>query len=249
MIKKGLLFVFLILVGLGCNRKIEDLNTRKIQDYFNQLPEPNLNGIQSLLIVPIDKGYGFCVSKVVEFSRVFDIPSTMRIVLTSADGTLLNNFVVENSLQEKKGILLDDKNYFFLNELIFLKPTFYHKSDEKWIPTELVPINVEEILFDNLLNSKSNPHLIEFYELNVSGEIKKVETRGNQVMLELKSNMGFGIDSILRTNKAVFEAFGPGFGQGTLLMKEPRSFYYLEYILENSMSAKVTRKTPKFKNQ
>lgn len=247
MIKKGLLCIFITLNVLGCGGKIEDLNTRKIEDYFYLLPEENLNDVQSLLVVPIDKGCSFCVSKVVEFSRVFNIPNSMRVILTSSDATLLNNFVVENSLQEKKDILLDDKNYFFLNELIFLKPTFYHKSDEKWIPTELVPINVEEILFDNLINSKSNTHLIEFYELNVSGEIKKVETQGNQVVVELKSNMGFGIDSILRTNKAVFEAFGADFGQGTLFMKEPRSFYYLEYILENSMSAKVTRKIPEFK--
>jgi hypothetical protein len=246
MSKRTIFFTLLIFSLISCKTSDHDVLSDKIEFFFSSITESNIEDTEYLLVVPIDKGCGFCVSKVVEFARVFEIPENLRIVFSSGDKTVLNNFLTENSLKNKKHVILDSKNYFFLNELIFLKPTIFQKSDNEWTPIELVPVNVEDLLFEHFVNLPSRPHLQEFYDFVASGEVSEIEEQGNKVFLRFKSSMGFGIDSSLNIDKSVYEGFGSSLVEGSLILKEPRSFYFFEYLLLDSMSARAFRKVAEF---
>jgi hypothetical protein len=201
---------------------------------------------EQIIVVPVEMGCEFCVLKIVEFIRVLKVPPLTKVILTASDKALVNNFLQEKVLTDVNGLIVDDENFFFLNGLSFLNPVLFQKNDDDWIKTDLFPVNVEENLFDLFVSEDIEQTAHDFYNLEISGEIQKIDTLNDLNFIHIKSVKGFGKDSVYSLNKELVKSFDKKVFKGVILQKKANAFLYYTHIIEDSMSAVTKRNLPQF---
>lgn len=247
---KNILFISLFVSFLfSCQREKKDDTTEKLNAYLESVSGRDSKVLSKVLVVPVDKGCGFCVNKIIEFLKVFNVPDETAIILTGSNDTLVGNFISENGLSDFDSLLKDGQNFFFLNQLSFLTPVLYQKNGGSWSSLDLVPINVEKSLFNLFFSKNSNPLVDTFYNLKVSGKITDVDSVKSQFSVRLSSVKGFGVDSTFTVSQGMRQVFGRNLSEGVILQKDAQSFFYFTYVLNDSMSAVATRNMPQFNSQ
>ena len=155
--KKILLFLCVVLALQACDTKAEEENSvaddieamRVLPSYeLLQGVAPTLSdSIKQVLIIPADVACPACRDKSIDFVKQHQ-SSTLLSILTSAGKKPMDKFLREKEVDTSRAdIVIDSKNYCFLKDLVFMKPTIYYIENKCVVQkVELVPLNIDEEL-------------------------------------------------------------------------------------------------------
>jgi hypothetical protein len=155
--KKILLLLCVALALKACDTKAEEENSvadnteeaRALPAYaLLQEVAPTLSdSVKQVLIIPVDVACPACRDKSIDFVKQYQ-PSTLLSILTSAGKKPMDKFLREKEVDTSRAdIVIDSKNYCFLKDLVFMKPTIYYIESKRIVAkVELVPLNIDEEL-------------------------------------------------------------------------------------------------------
>ena len=238
-----IIILILLAVFFSCNNKMDNDSIKKLESFSNDF---NTEDFDNILVIPIEMGCEYCVLKLVEFLRVFNVSDNSLVILTASSKASLRVFLDDHVLNEVKNIHLDDDNYFFNNGLSFLSPVLYVKEKINWDRIELYPVNIEDELFNIFVQNSNEKVVRDYYDLLIEGQISNYSKIGSKNSLEVNSIDSFGFDSLYYLDFSLEKILLKGDLKGMIIQKEEKSFYFYTYDIMDSTSAIYKRNIPKF---
>ncbi|KAA2240175.1 hypothetical protein F0L74_28830 [Chitinophaga agrisoli] len=167
MFKISKYLIFFFFAGMGCiSGHRENLQTSIIQgdtlqtNLFNKLvdltghsiPENRLSDSLSFMIIPIDASCNYCRDKSVDsLNTALDEMNNHHFAIITGNGMKAIKAYFsgdKRNMPVKDGqVFVDFENKAYLNDLVFLHPTFYYSFNKRvYVKVKTVPITIHDDL-------------------------------------------------------------------------------------------------------